>query len=262
MKKTLALVLTLALGISLVACGKEEAPATEEPAAETTEATVEEPAVEATEEAATEEPANEDAAGDVMSYADFVAADLDTEVVVETYVQAKQSWWEDKATIYTQNEDGAFFIYEMACSEDDYAKLTEGTKIKVTGVKSEWSGEVEIVDATFEIEDGNYVATATDVTDLLGKDELIEKQNQLVSFTDLTVKSVAFKNDQPGDDIYVTFEKDGNELSACLEYYLNGSDEEFYNLVSGLEEGATVDVEGFLYWYEGANPHITKVTVK
>ncbi len=262
MKKTLALVLTLALGISLVACGKEEAPATEEPAAETTEATVEEPAAEATEEAATEEPANEDAAGEVMSYADFVAADLDTEVVVETYVQAKQSWWEDKATIYTQNEDGAFFIYEMACSEDDYAKLTEGTKIKVTGVKSEWSGEVEIVDATFEIEDGNYVATATDVTDLLGKDELIEKQNQLVSFTDLTVKSVAFKNDQPGDDIYVTFEKDGNELSACLEYYLNGSDEEFYNLVSGLEEGATVDVEGFLYWYEGANPHITKVTVK
>jgi len=262
MKKTLALVLTLALGISLVACGKEEAPATEEPAAETTEATVEEPAAEATEEAATEEPANEDAAGEVMSYADFVAADLDTEVVVETYVQAKQSWWEDKATIYTQNEDGAFFIYEMACSEDDYAKLTEGTKIKVTGVKSEWSGEVEIVDATFEIEDGNYVATATDVTDLLGKDELIEKQNQLVSFTDLTVKSVAFKNDQPGDDIYVTFEKDGNELSACLEYYLNGSDEEFYNLVSGLEEGATVDVEGFLYWYEGANPHITKVTIK
>ncbi|MBP5297874.1 MAG: hypothetical protein J6Z09_01845 [Lachnospiraceae bacterium] len=260
MKKSLALVLTLALGIALVACGKEEAPVAEEPAAEAVEETaaVEEPAAEATEEAAAEETA----ADDVMSYADFVAADLDSEVVVETYVQAKQSWWEDKATIYTQNEDGAFFIYEMACSEDDYAKLTEGTKIKVTGVKSEWSGEVEIVDATFEIEDGNFVAAPVDVTDLLGKDELIEKQNQLVSFTDLTVKSVAFKNDQPGDDIYVTFEKDGNELSACLEYYLNGSDEEFYNLVSGLEEGATVDVEGFLYWYEGANPHITKVTVK
>ncbi|MBO4807839.1 MAG: hypothetical protein J5537_02280 [Lachnospiraceae bacterium] len=259
MKKTLALVLTLALGISLVACGKEEAPAAEEPVAETVEeAVVEEPAAEAAEEAV----ADETAAADVMSYADFVAADLDTEVVVETYVQAKQSWWEDKATIYTQNEDGAFFIYEMACSEDDYAKLTEGTKIKVTGVKSEWSGEVEIVDATFEIEDGNFVAKPVDVTDLLGKDELIEKQNQLVSFTDLTVDSVAFKNDQPGDDIYVTFSKDGNELSACLEYYLNGSDEEFYNLVSGLEAGATVDVEGFLYWYEGANPHITKVTVK
>ena len=50
MKKTLALVLTLALGISLVACGKVEAPAAEEPVAESVEeAVVEEPAAEAAE---------------------------------------------------------------------------------------------------------------------------------------------------------------------------------------------------------------------
>ena len=29
----------------------------------------------------------------VMTYADYVAADVDSEVVVETYVQAKQGWW-------------------------------------------------------------------------------------------------------------------------------------------------------------------------
>ena len=260
MKKSLALVLTLALGIALVACGKEETPVAEEPAAEAVEETVavEEPAAEATEEAAAEETA----ADDVMSYADFVAADLDSEVVVETYVQAKQSWWEDKATFYTQDQDGAYFIYEMACSQEDYDKLVPGTKIKVTGVKSEWSGEVEIVDATYEIEDGNFVATAKDATDLLGKDELIDLQNQLVSFSDMTVEAVAFKNEQPGDDIYVTLSKDGANYEFCLEYYLNGSDEKFYNLVSGLEAGQTVDVEGFLYWYEGANPHLTNVTVK
>ena len=34
----------------------------------------------------------------VLSYADYVAADLDSEVTIESYVQAKQSWWEDKAT--------------------------------------------------------------------------------------------------------------------------------------------------------------------
>ena len=78
----------------------------------------------------------------------------------------------------------------------------------------------------------------------------------------MTVEAVAFKNEKPGDDIYVTLSKDGANYEFCLEYYLNGSDEEFYNLVSGLEAGQTVDVEGFLYWYEGANPHITKVTVK
>ena len=57
-----------------------------------------------------------EASGEVMSYADYMAAELDTQVVVETYVQAKQSWWEDKATLYTQDQDGGYFVYNMACS--------------------------------------------------------------------------------------------------------------------------------------------------
>ncbi len=198
----------------------------------------------------------------VLTYAEYDAAALDTQVTVETYVQAKQSWWDNKATVYTQDKDGGYFLYNMACSEADYEKLTPGAKIKVTGYKSEWSGEVEIVDATFEVENGNYVAKPEDVTSLLGKDELIKKQNKLVSFKDMTVVNVSYKNDEPGDDIYVTLSKDGNNYDFCLEYYLNGSDEAFYNTVGGLTAGTVVDVEGFLYWYEGANPHITKVTVK
>ena len=263
MKKTLAVVLTMGLALSFVGCGSKAATETETATEAVSEAveTAADTAVEAA--SVVEEVVADDTKSEgVMTYAEFAAAELETEVVVETYVQAKQSWWEDKATFYTQDQDGAYFIYEMACSEDDYNKLVPGTKIKVTGVKSEWSGEVEIVDATYEIEDGNFVAEAKDATDLLGKDELIDLQNQLVSFSDMTVEAVAFKNDQPGDDIYVTLSKDGASYDFCLEYYLNGSDEEFYNLVSGLEAGSVVDVEGFLYWYEGANPHITKVTVK
>ena len=198
----------------------------------------------------------------VLTYAEYDAAALDTQVTVETYVQAKQSWWDNKATVYTQDKDGGYFLYNMTCSEADYEKLTPGAKIKVTGYKSEWSGEVEIIDATFEVENGNYVAKPEDVTSLLGKDELIKKQNKLVSFKDMTVVNVSYKNDEPGDDIYVTLSKDGNNYDFCLEYYLNGSDEAFYNTVGGLTAGTVVDVEGFLYWYEGANPHITKVTVK
>ncbi len=265
MKKTLAVVLTMGLAFSFVGCGSNTVETTEAPveaveAVSEAASVAEEAVAEATEAASV--AADDAKAEGVMTYEEYVAADLDTEVVVETYVQAKQSWWEDKATFYTQDQDGGYFIYEMACSEEEFNKLTPGTKIKVTGVKSEWSGEVEIVDATYEIEEGNYVAEAVDVTDLLGKDELIDHQNQLVSFTDMTVEAVAYKNDQPGDDIYVTVSKDGNSYDFCLEYYLNGSDEEFYNLVGGLEAGQTVDVEGFLYWYEGANPHITSVTVK
>ena len=262
MKKFTAIALASALVLALGACGgtaEAPAPATE-PVAEETE-TPAEPEEKPEEEAPAEEetPADEG----VMSYADYAAADLDTEVTVVTYVQAHQSWWDNKVTVYCQDKDGAIFLYELACSEEDAEKLTEGTKIKVTGFKSEWSGEFEITDASFEFVDGDsFVAEAKDLTDKLGTDELIDYQNQKVLFTDMTVVSVAFKNDEPGDDIYVTLSKDGAEYNFCLEYYLNGSDQEFYDLVSGLEAGQVVDVEGFLYWYEGANTHITKVTVK
>ena len=162
----------------------------------------------------------------------------------------------------------------MACSEEDYEKLTPGTKIKVTGYKSEWSGEVEIVDATFEIEDGNYVAQAEDVTSLLGTDELIKHQNEFVSFKGMTVEAagqdadgndVAFLyswdgSGQDGDDLYFNVSLDGNTYTFTVESYLCDNTTDVYNAVKALNIGDKIDMEGFLYWYEGVNPHITSVT--
>lgn len=210
----------------------------------------------------------------VMTYDEYVAAALDSEVVIETYVQAKQSWWDNKATVYTQDKDGAYFIYNMTCSEEDYAKLTQGTKIKVTGYKAEWAGEIELAEgATFEIEDGNYVATAEDVTSLLGTDELINHQNEFVSFKGMTVESagqddsgndVAFLynwdgSGQDGDDLYFNVSLDGNVYTFTVESYLCDSSTEVYAAVKNLNIGDKIDMEGFLYWYEGVNPHITSV---
>ncbi|MBQ3591728.1 MAG: hypothetical protein II979_07280 [Clostridia bacterium] len=197
----------------------------------------------------------------VMTYAEYDAAPLDSEVVIEAYVQAKQSWWEDKATVYAQDPDGAYFLYDMACSAEDYEKLTVGTKIKVTGYKGAWEGEVEIMDATFEIGEGTWVAEPIDVTALLANEaELIKHQNQLVTCKGMTVEAVEYKNGEPGDDIYVTLSLDGNSYSFCVEMYLTGPDTEVYTTVGSLAAGDVVDVEGFLYWYQGANPHITSVT--
>ena len=209
----------------------------------------------------------------VMTYDEYVAAALESEVVIETYVQAKQSWWDNQATVYTQDKDGAYFLYNMACSEEDYAKLTTGTKIKVTGYKSEWAGEVEVIDATFEIEDGNYVASAEDVTSLLGSDDLINHQNEFVSFKGMTVEAagqddsgndVAFLyswdgSGQDGDDLYFNVSLDGNVYTFTVESYLCDSSTEVYSAVKNLNIGDTIDMEGFLYWYEGVNPHITSV---
>ena len=163
----------------------------------------------------------------------------------------------------------------MACSEADYEKLTPGTKIKVTGYKSEWSGEVEIVDATFEIEEGNYIAPALDVTELLGTDELISHQNKFVSFKGLTVEAskdadgndVAFiynwdGSGEDGSDLYFNASLNGKTYTFTVESYLCDKTTDVYAAVKALNIGDTIDMEGFLYWYEGVNPHITAVTVK
>lgn len=196
-----------------------------------------------------------------MTHEQYMAAEMQAEVTVETYVQAHQSWWDNKVTVYCQSPDGAYFLYELSCSEEDAAKLTPGTKIRVTGNKGEWAGEVEIMDGTFEFVKGDsYVAQALDVTALLGTDEMISHQNEFVAFKGMTVEAISYKNDEPGDDIYVTLSKDGASYEFCVEVYLTGPDSDVYTTVGELNVGDTVDVEGFLYWYEGMNPHITAIT--
>lgn len=252
---------------------KETEAAEETKAAKETEPAKETEAVESESEAAGKADKKDTAAEpkDVMTYEEYMAAEVDTEVVIETYVQAKQSWWEDKATVYSQDEDGAYFLYNMACSEEDYEKLVPGTKIKVTGYKAEWSGEVEVIDASFEFEEGSYIAEALDVTELLGKDDLIKHQNEFVSFKGMKVEDVgdgkAFLygwdgSGSEGDDLYFNVSSNGETYTFTVESYLCDKTTEVYKTVKNLKVGDVVDMEGFLYWYEGVNPHITSVTVK
>ena len=250
MKKLTALILVLCMAFAVAACGEAKSDAD-----------------------------TPDVKGEgVMTYAEYVAAALDTEVTVETYVQAKQGWWTDdqgvsKATFYTQDKEGAYFLYNMPCSEDEYSKLNAGTKIKVKGFKSEWAGEVEIIDATFEIEEGSYIASAFDVTSILADENALKAhQNEFVSFKGMTVEPA---NDEgaaylysydgsgaDGDDLYFKVSVGGNTYTFTVESYLCGAGTPVYEAVKGLSVGQTVDMEGFLYWYEGVNPHITSVVVK
>ncbi len=255
MKKFLSVLLLCAMALTMVACGGEKETAND---------------------------ADVKSEG-VMTYEEYAAAELKSEVVIETYVQGKQSWWDNQATLYTQDKDGAYFVYNATCTEEDYNKLEKGTKIKVTGYKDEWSGEVEVVDGSFEILDGSYIAEACDVTSLMGKDELIDHQNEFVTFKGLTVEA---SNDANGNeaaflygwdgsgeegtdaDLYFNASINGETFNFVVEYYTcdaegaYGADTDVYEAVRNLQIGDTIDMEGFLYWYEGVNPHITAVTVK
>lgn len=253
MKKFLTLLLVLVMALSIIGCGKTE---------------------DQTDDKDTPDEGG-DAAVTVMTHAEFDAAAVDSPVTVETYIQARQGWWEKDgvgvATFYTQADDGAYFLYNMPCSKEDYdSMLVEGAKIRVSGYKAEWSGEVEIIDATWEVLDGDTKTyEALDVTSLLGSDELIAHQNEKVSFKGMTV---AASNDagapflynwdgsgSEGDDLYFNVTLNDTIYTFVVESYLCGPGTDVYEAVKGLNVGDVVDMEGFLYWYNGANPHITSV---
>lgn len=254
MKKLIALLLALVMVMALAACGATENK-------ETTPATTE--ATEEATEGATEE-ATEPTIGDIelMTYEEFAAAELDSPVKVEATIQAAQVYSTEysNTSLYLQAEDGAYFVYRLACSPDEYETLTVGTKVCVTGFKAEWEGEVEITDATFEIVEGEgFTAEALDVTEQLASEDLIDYQNQKIAVKGATVKAIEYKNDEPGDDIYVTLTVGEADYSFCVEKDLTNTDSDVYKTVGELAEGDKVNVEGFLYWYQGPNPHVTAI---
>lgn len=213
----------------------------------------------------------------VMTHAEFMAATVDTECVVEFYVQATQGWWFDneanhgKITIYGQTEEGGYFSYETVCTEEEAAQLTKGTKVRITGDKTIYDGEVEIMGGKLEILSGDtWVATAADMTALLGTEEIADHMNEFVSFKGMTVVACNDAGDAfmykwngsgaEGDDLYFNVSYNGATYTFCVESYLCGLGSDAYEAVRGLKVGDVIDLEGFLYWYNGAQPHITSVS--
>ena len=242
MKKFLALLLAVMMVLSLAACGKA---------------------------------ASKDifAKGEgVMTHEQFLAAEEGSRVTVEAFVQGCQSWWDNKITVYAQDKDGGYFFYDMACSEADAAKLVPGAKIKVTGDKAVWAGQIEIMEGSFEFEDGSWVAEPIDISKLFASEELESHMNERFTVSGAKILdkgdgAAFFYNwDNSGEDgncdLYFDAEVDGAKLTFVVRRYLTAPGSEVYETVKNLQVGDTVDIEGFLYWYEGAQPHISSITVK
>lgn len=208
-----------------------------------------------------------------MDHAAYESASLKSSVLVATYVQDKEAYYNGKATVYAQSKDGAYFVYDAPMSQTTYDSLKTGTRIKVEGTKSEWSGEVEITDPTITVlGDGSYVASAYDCTSLMGDNtKLIKHQNELVSFKNLTVVDYdgygAYAYDwnnagSRGSHVYFELSDGTNNIVFNVRSYLRDKDTDVYKAAEALKVGEKVNVEGFLYWYEGAaQPRVTSISV-
>ena len=203
------------------------------------------------------------------SYYNFINAEIGDEITVEAYVQGSQSWWDNKITIYAEDRTGGYLFYETVCSADDAAKLVPGTKIKVTGAKAEYAGELEISGGTLEIIEGadTYVAAPIDVTGAVGTDYLADFMNrkavikgEVIAY-DENGAAIEHRYGEPGDDIYYKIKVGDTVVNMCVEKYLTDDGTPTYEAVEALAVGDVVEIECFLYWYNGANPHTISVTV-
>ena len=206
----------------------------------------------------------------VMTYSEYVNAALDSDVVIEAFIQGVQTFNPayNNITLYLADKDGAYFVYRAPADQELADKCTLGTKVKVSGTKSAWSGEVEITNATIEFEEGSYIASSHEIEYL--DEDAIEFQNQLVTITYAVVQdkgdgaAFLYKYNGSGSheensDLYYDVEIFGNTFTFVVESDLCDNTTDVYAAVEGLQVGDVLEITGFLYWYEGPQLHTTVI---
>ena len=216
-----------------------------------------------------------------MTYAEYAAveANKDITVTIEAFIQARQTWWEQdsigKSSFYLMDKDGGYFCYRLHCTQEEYNKLTVGTKVKITGKKAVYQGLNEFgEDATFEIMKGTWICpNPVELSFDEYNNNALKYQNQLflvknaevVASEDAEGAEVAFLynwngSGEKGDDIYIKVKLGDVVQTIVIESTLCDKDSEVYKAAEALKVGDKINFEGFLYWYKGAQPHVTKIT--
>ena len=98
--------------------------------------------------------------------AEYMDAAVDDAVVIEAFVQGKQSWWDDSATIYTQDADGAY-----SADGQEFANLQDAIDA-LSGKTGTISVKTDVTETgTFTIPDGTSIVLKSDGGKLTINDE-------------------------------------------------------------------------------------------
>ena len=117
--------------------------------------------------------------------------------------------------------------------------------------------------------DNGYIASAADydfTSKFANSEDLIGYQNYLVSVKGAVVSAAPMYkwngSGAEGDDIYLSVTIGEATYTLVVESYLHGNGSEVYEAAEALVVGDVIDVEMFLYWYDGPQPHINAIVKK
>ena len=212
----------------------------------------------------------------VLSYDEYLAAEVGSEVTIEAYITGRTTWYNNAASFYLADDNGGYYVYNLPCTEEEYASLLITKKLQVTGAKAEWKGEIEINCQTatentgwllYDDETCSY--SRANVTSI-AKEVLDDYKNQSVKALGLTVTKAPYTNfddftlaPAAGADVYFEVKDDaGNTATYVVEAYLENSqyDSDVYNAVCALKVGDRIDLEGFVYYWENPQLQVTDLT--
>ena len=215
-----------------------------------------------------------------MTYEEYMAAADEAKVVIEGYVQvyAYSAQYNNVNMFIMDDNGGAYYAYRADCSADQAKKLTEGLHVRVSGNKGNFKGEIEIQEhCTFEVLSGTKIYPAADISDSLNNYKALEAMmNQKVAVRGLVVEDIY---DGDGKEAAFLYNWDGSgQAGANNDVYFNASyNGVTYNFVVESDEfaegtdtyvsatrfsvGDVIDIEAFMYWYNGPNMHVSKISV-
>ena len=133
---------------------------------------------------------------------------------------------------------------------------------------------MEILEAKFQLLEGQYKSEAEDLTLLLGEEELLPLlMNGRMSVraaivcgspdAEEALQPFLYKwngSGEEGDDIYFNLLINGKVYTFVVESSEFDAESDLYKAVQKLKLGDVIDVEAFLYWYEGPQPHVCAIS--
>lgn len=219
------------------------------------------------------EPQSPSSGVPVSDYEQFLADDGREPVTVESFLQEKYDWEGGQTSLYLQDEYGAYFVYRLPCTLEEYESLLSGQKLRVTGYKTEFSGEPELTDATFSILEGTFRAEPVEVPDTLDVDSLYQYVNRSITLHGFIVEPMfdgesAFfygwdnsENAEAGADLYFTAAGSGFSCTAVVKTQLRDPESEVYRTAQRLQLYDRVQLTGILTWYNGPQLLVTAISV-
>lgn len=154
---------------------------------------------------------------DVMTHAQFVAAEKATNVTVQGVVTAFVKTEKYGYNIYMQDSDGGYYVY--GTTGDVAQTFAIGVTIKAVGAKDVYNGLHQVKNATVEITNATATqVTPVDVTDKVGNnDALLALQSSYVTVKGATITDVSINSEKNRTNVTLTVD------GKTILFYIGGS---------------------------------------